>query len=181
MKRSKWRARLSGSPNDPLLRSWLTEPGSLTARCQRGCTRFRVRLLRYGKGRALADEAAGSTIGRQPAWVREVVLECDGQPVIFAHTTLSTVGRGRLNRWLARLGSRSLGSLLFAYPGFCRGAIECTRLDRRDPLYRAALAALPPGSTLPPQLWARRSTHALGGQQVSVCEVFLPAIQALAG
>lgn len=138
MKRSKWRARLSGSPNDPLLRSWLTEPGSLTARCQRGCTRFRVRLLRYGKGRALADEAAGSTIGRQPAWVREVVLECDGQPVIFAHTTLSTATRGRLGRWMDRLGNRSLGSLLFAFPGFRRKAIEYLRLDRRHPLYQRA-------------------------------------------
>ncbi len=100
MKRSKWRARLAGGLSDPLLRSWLTEPGSLTARCQRRCTSFRVRLLRYGKGRALADEAAGSDIGRQPAWVREVVLECDGQPVIFAHTTLSTATRGRLTRWM---------------------------------------------------------------------------------
>ena len=175
MKRSKWRARLSGSPNDPLLRSWLTEPGSLTARCQRGCTRFRVRLLRYGKGRALADEAAGSTIGRQPAWVREVVLECDGQPVIFAHTTLSTATRGRLARWMDRLANRSLGSLLFAYPGFRREAIEYLRLDRRHPLYQRAATVAEVGETL----WARRSLHRLGAQHVLVTEVFLPAIARL--
>jgi chorismate-pyruvate lyase len=53
--------------------------------------------------------------------VREVVLECDGVPVIFAHTTLSTAANGRLTRWMAALGSRSLGSLLFTYPGFRRG------------------------------------------------------------
>ena len=40
--------------------AWLTEPGSLTARCQRACASFRVRLLRYGKGQPLADEACRS-------------------------------------------------------------------------------------------------------------------------
>ena len=176
--RKSWRATLAAPAPAAWLRSWLLEPGSLTRRCQRRCRHFQVRLLAQGRA---PDLVAAVPARARQTLVREVLLCCDGVPVIFAHTTLSTVGRGRLNRWLARLGSRSLGSLLFAYPGFCRGAIECTRLDRRDPLYRAALAALPPGSTLPPQLWARRSTHALGGQQVSVCEVFLPAIQSLAG
>ncbi len=175
MKRSKWRARLAGGLSDPLLRSWLTEPGSLTARCQRRCTSFRVRLLRYGKGRALADEAAGSDIGRQPAWVREVVLECDGQPVIFAHTTLSTATRGRLSRWMSGLGDRSLGSLLFAYPGFRRERIEYLRLDRRHPLYQRAAAVTEVGD----HLWARRSLHRLATQRVLVTEVFLPAIARL--
>ena len=175
MKRSAWRTRLSGSLQDPLLRSWLTEPGSLTARCQRASNSFRVRLLHYGKGRALADEAAGSEQGRQPAWVREVLLECDGQPVIFAHTTLSTATRGRLSRWMSGLGTRSLGSLLFAYPGFRRQAIEYLRLDRRHPLYRRVAAVADVGD----YLWARRSLHRLGAECVLVTEVFLPAIGGL--
>ena len=172
MKRSKWRARLAGGACDPLLRSWLSEPESLTARCQRACPDFRVRLLRYGKGRALADESAGGEVGRGLAWVREVVLECDGRPVIFAHTTLSTAAQGRLSRWMAGLGNRSLGSLLFSYPGFRRGAIEFLRLDARHPLYRRAAALGAVGETL----WARRSLHRLGRQQALVTEVFLPGI-----
>lgn len=172
MKRSKWRAHLDGGACDPHLRSWLTEPDSLTARCQRACADFRVRLLSFGKGRALADESAGGEAGRGLAWVREVALECDGRPVIFAHTTLATVAPGRLSRWMAGLGNRSLGSLLFSYPGFERGAIEFLRLDARHPLYRRAAALGPVG----PSLWARRSLHRLGRQQVLVTEVFLPAI-----
>jgi chorismate--pyruvate lyase len=175
MKRSKWRVRLAGNACDPILRSWLTEADSLTARCQQSCSVFRVRLLRYGKGRALADESAGGKVGRHPAWVREVVLECDGRPVIFAHTTLSTAASGRLNRWMAGLGNRSLGSLLFSYPGFRRGAIEFLRLDDRHPLYRRAAALCDVGETL----WARRSLHRLGRQQVLVTEVFLPEIRGL--
>ena len=175
MKRSKWRARLAGAACDPVLRSWLCEPDSLTARCQRASSSFRVRLLHYGKGRALADESAGGNNGHQLAWVREVVLECDGRPVIFAHTTLSTVANGRMNRWMAGLGSRSLGSLLFSHPGFRRGAIEYLRLGERHPLYRRAAAFCEAGSVL----WARRSLHRLGGQQVLVTEVFLPPILGL--
>lgn len=171
MQSARWRASLAARPTDPVLRSWLTEPHSLTARCQRRCRHFAVRLLAYGRARPLADEG-----GARRVRVREVLLECDGVPVIFAHTTLSTAARGRLSRWLGRLGSRSLGSLLFAYPGFRRGPIEFCRLDARDPLYRRAVAFAP----LAGPLWARRSRHWLDGQPVLVTEVFLPAIGALA-
>ena len=175
MKRSHWRDCLPGSLADPLMRSWLTEPDSLTARCQRACAVFRVRVLNYGKGKALADESAGGKVGRELAWVREVALECDGIPVIFAHTTLSTTVNGRLTRWMARLGSRSLGSVLFAYPGFRRASIEYLRLNAQHPLYQRAATLCAPGKTL----WARRSLHRLGHQQVLVTEVFLPAIARL--
>lgn len=171
--RNRWRSRLGQLGHDRVLRSWLTEPGSLTARCQSCCTQFAVRLLAFGKGRPLADEAIESATGL--AWVREVVLECDGQPVIFAHTTLPANRNGRLTRWMARLGNRSLGSLLFRYPGFRRGAIEFLQLDASHPLYcRASRIA-----TVAPRLWARRSWHQLDGQRVLVTEVFLPAIAKL--
>lgn len=167
----QWHPCLVGGVGDRALRDWLTESGSLTARCQAACRDFRVRLLRYGKAAPLADESPV----RRNAWVREVVLECDGVPVIFAHTTLSTATNGRLTRWLSRLGSRSLGSLLFSWPGFRRGAIEYCRLDARHPLFRRAAAHGESGK----YLWARRSWHRLGGQQVLVTEVFLPAITGL--
>ncbi|MGE5469886.1 MAG: chorismate--pyruvate lyase family protein [Bacteroidota bacterium] len=175
MRADQWRNRLTGQPPGAVLASWLTEPDSLTARCQRHCRQFRVRLLHFGKGRPLADDGLVPEDGRQPAWVREVALECDGVPVIFAHTTLATASRGRLSRWLCRLGSRSLGSLLFSHPGFRRGGIELRRLDSRHPLFQRAAALGPTGK----YLWARRSMHRLGAQRVVVTEVFLPAIERL--
>jgi chorismate--pyruvate lyase len=179
-----WRTRLPGRGISPVLRSWLTEPGSLTARCQALCSHFSVQLLHYGFARPLADEGGG----RSRLKVREVLLACDGVPVIFAHTTLCTVAlsnhpagqsRGRLSRWLARLGSRSLGSLLFAHPGFTRGEIEYCRLDARHSLFQRVTGRL--GNLGQPSgpLWARRSRHSLGGQTVMVTEVFLPAIELL--
>ena len=170
MRRTRWRSEFGGRGPEPRLRSWLTEAGSLTARCIRHSRSFRVRVLAFGKERPLGDEAA-----RRRAWVREVVLECDGVPVVFAHTTLSTARGGRLTRWLAGLGNRSLGSLLFAYPGFKRGEIEYCRLDARHPLYQRAAAV----GLVGPVLWARRSRHRLGQQEVLVTEVFLPAIAVL--
>lgn len=179
-----WRTRLLCPGVSPALRSWLTEPGSLTARCQSLCSHFTVKLLHYGLTRPLPDERGG----RQCAKVREVILACDGVPVIFAHTRLCTVapgglyktttdysGRGLLARWLARLGLRSLGSLLFSHPGFIRGEIEYCRLDSRHPLFQRVAEFSHPAGTL----WARRSLHQLGNQAVLVTEVFLPAIETL--
>lgn len=167
-----WRSRLFPAPANPRLVSWLTEPGSLTARCEGACRRFRVRVLAQGRGRPLTDEARRFGLGQ--AWVRDVVLECDGVPVIYAHTVLPPLPRGRMTRWLAGLGSRSLGSLLFSHPGFSRGSIEFRRLDRRHPLFRRAQRVISGiGET---ELWARRSAHRLDGQAVLVTEVFLPPL-----
>lgn len=167
---SPWRPRLPSPGPDRILRDWLTEPGSLTARCVRHCQQFRVCVLRQGSMASLADE---SRRGRLP--VREVLLECDGVPVIFAHSVLSTARSGRLGRWFSRLGNRSLGSLLFTHPEFRRGPIEYLRIDRHHPLFRQ-VSILAPGIA---GFWARRSRHALGTNGVLVTEVFLPTLERL--
>lgn len=170
MRKEAWREGLPRLADQPELVSWLKEPDSLTARLQKHCRAFRVRPVAQGLQRPLAGESGPLRPGLRQ--VREVVLECDGQAVIFAHTLLSTARRGRLTRWLAGLGSRSLGSLLFSHPGFVRGPLAYCRLDQRHPLYQRAASFV----ALPPVLWARRSCHRLGAQQLMVTEVFLPAI-----
>lgn len=167
--RLAWRTQCPGVSLEPLLRSWLSEPGSLTARCQRNCRNFRVQLLQQGRQLPLTGQ-------RQWQPVREVLLECDGQPVIFAHSVLSTARSGRLGRWFAQLGNRSLGSLLFRYPAFRRGPIEFCRIAAGHPLHRRLCQVL--GRNLP-ACWARRSRHFLGAGSVLVIEVFLPAITRL--
>lgn len=167
--RSVWRSRLPAHRPDAPLREWLLEPDSLTARCLRHCREFRVRVVRQGRLRPLADEAA---LGLLP--VREVLLECDGVAVVFAHSVLSTVRSGRLGRWFERLGSRSLGSLLFTYPGFQRGPIEFLRIERGDPLHRRVCEVAGEAA----YYWARRSRHHLGGSSVLVTEVFLGRLPA---
>lgn len=170
-----WRPGLFPAPQNSDLASWLTEPDSLTARCEGACRQFRIRVLGQGQGSPTPDEMKLFRLRPgQRTWIREVLLECDGVPVIYGHTVLPLAPRGRLTRWLAGLGSRSLGSLLFSHPGFCRGPIEFRRLDRRHPLFARAARAAGPGDTA--CFWARRSTHSLDGQTVLVTEVFLPSI-----
>ena len=53
MRRTRWRSEFGGRGPEPRLRSWLTEAGSLTARCIRHSRSFRVRVLAFGKERPL--------------------------------------------------------------------------------------------------------------------------------
>ena len=166
----QWSIRRVAQCRNRQLQSWLRESGSLTARCEAASQQFRVRLLSYRREPALSN----CHKLRTRRWVREVVLECDQQPVIFAHTELVDNCRGYLIHWLAGLGSRSLGSLLFSLPGFVRGEIEYCRLDARHLLFRRAQQAV--GLSTCHELWARRSLHTFGQQSVLVTEVFLPKI-----
>lgn len=172
----RWRGRLLRAADNVDLRPWLHDRGSLTARIQtRG--RFSVQVLRQGLARPTADEARA--LGLAPgvhAWVREVALYCDDQVFVFAHTVLPCRPRGPLTRWLARLGNRSLGALLFSHAGFTRGPMQIRRLDRRQELFAAAWNALQTDDRLPGTLWARRSRFGFGAQSVLVTEVFSPAL-----
>ncbi len=171
-----WHRRPLFAGRHDALRDWLCEPDSLTARLKRRGA-FRIALLRQERARANADECAALGISpRTPCWVREVVLHCDGLPAIFAHTVLPASPRGVLGRWFARLGTRSLGSLLFAHPGFVRGELAFARLATPHPLHAPAVAALgrPPAGGFR----ARRCTHRFGGQAVLVTEVFAPRLAA---
>lgn len=171
-----WRAKLLRSAENIPFNPWLRDRGSLTANLQtRG--KFVVRVLRQGLAIPTRDEAIALGIKRdQLAWVREVALLCDGEPLVFAHSVLPCRPRGPMTRWLARLGKRSLGALLFAHPGFARGAIHCKRLDHRHELFHPALEAMCLAASPPQHLWARRSLFAFGAQSVLVTEVFAPAL-----
>ena len=171
-----WRAKLLRSPENIPCKPWLHDRGSLTAHLQaRG--QFIVRVLRQGLAMPTSDEAIALGIKRdQLAWVREVALLCAGEPLVFAHSLLPCRPRGPLTCWLARLGNRSLGALLFAHPGFARGAIHGKRLDHRHALFLPALEAMCLVAIPPPHLWARRSRFAFGAQSVLVTEVFAPGL-----
>jgi chorismate--pyruvate lyase len=103
-------------------------------------------------------------------------LLCDDRIIVFAHTVLPRRPRGPLTVWLARLGNRSLGALLFSHPGFERGTMKFKRLDRRQALFTPALAALQLADGATSALWARRSQFDFAGQSVLVTEVFSPRV-----
>lgn len=170
-----WQTPLPG-PNHPL-RQWLAARGSLTARLRSRATTFRVATLSQQLARPDHDEAAliGLSAGRL-ALVREVVLHCDERPTVFAHSIVAADDVRHPWRFVASLGNRPLGAVLFSDPRIERAPLHFKTLDRRHPLYRHAAAHLP---SVPARLWARRSLFRLDGSPLLVTEVFLPTVMEL--
>ena len=169
-----WQNKPLRSADSTALIPWLQDRGSLTARLQaRG--RFTLRLQRQNLGIPTREDAKALNIRpNKLAWIREVVLICDGIPLVFAHTVLPYRPHGPMTGWLARLGNKSLGALLFSRAGFKRGAFECKRLDHRHRLFLPAITAIQTTNEPPSNLWARRSRFEFGAQNVLVTEVFSP-------
>jgi chorismate--pyruvate lyase len=163
--------------NDARLRRWLLDRGSLTRRIQLRCERFHVEVLSQRIAAIDRDERA--IIGVRPGVrcvVREVSLNCDQRPVVFAHSVVEPRALNGAWRMLATLGTRPLGAALFADPRVRRFPLRFRQLNRRHELYRRACGLL---ERPPAYLWARRSLFTLRGSRLLVTEVFLPAILAL--
>lgn len=156
---------------------WLRDHGSLTLRIQQRCARFDVQPVRNGLARIAFDESCVLDIpSRQFAWSREVFLHADGKPVVFAHSTCSSIHLRGVWQAMRGLGNRSLGSLLFTHPLVIRQPLHYLALRSQHPLYRRAASVL---DTRPRTLWARRSLFYLHDAPLLVTEVFLPEILGL--
>ncbi|HET8731173.1 MAG TPA: chorismate lyase [Moraxellaceae bacterium] len=145
------------------IRNWLLEPGSLTARLVRQAGGdFHVRLLAQYWGRPAPEEARrmGLAPGRY-ALIREVALVGGGTDWVRARSVLPVSALAGPGRRLRRLGTRSLGHLLFRDPTLRRGPIEITLLNQ------------PEG-----KVFARRSHLVYHGHPLLVAECFLPALTA---
>jgi len=164
------------------MHDWLVTPGSLTARLVASSSAFRVRRLHQVTAPCLVDEAAAIGLARpQQVWEREVLLECDGQPVVFAHTVVPTSCDASDWPLFSALGERSLGSTLFYDPLVRRGQLEFARLRADHPLVRRAHAALGAAGGLEQQniYYARRCVYRRRQGLLLVTEVFLPAVLTL--
>ena len=158
---------------------WLGAGGSLTARLIAHSSAFRVQRLHQRTALCLADEAHAigmMRVGR--VWAREVLLRCDGRPVVFAHTVVPMAANATDWPMFNALGERSLGSTLFGDPQVSRGELEFARLRPGHPLARRARAALGDTSLLT-MYYARRCLYRRHQGTLLVTEVFLPAVMDL--
>ena len=111
-------------------------------------------------------------------WEREVLLRCDGLPVVFAHTVVPLSCTATDWPLFRALGERSLGTTLFNDPAVERGQLYFARIHPGHPLYQRARQALG-DVVLPPQLFARRSLFKRKRGVLLVTELFLPALATL--
>lgn len=143
------------------IRSWLLEPGSLTARLvARSAGHFRVEVLSQYWGRPAVEEARRLRLhpGRF-ALIREVALIGHDEVWVRARSVLPASSLSGPGRRLRKLGNRSLGGLLFRDPTLRRGPIEISRLHQAEGL-----------------VFARRSHLVYHGRPLLVAECFLPAL-----
>ena len=154
---------------------WVLGTDSLTARLRGSCGQdFAVRVLSEGWQRPLPDERACLRLHRQRlAWVREVALCCDRQPLIVARSVIPRSSLRAGNQALRLLGTRPLGELLFSGAGSRRERLQLARLRQNDDL--AERLRVQCGQPVDGQ-WARRVVHYLRHKPLLVTEVFLPEL-----
>jgi chorismate--pyruvate lyase len=183
LRRARWLAHPDGVRAPAPLHDWLTTEGSLTARLVAHSTRFRVQKLRQGRGACLADEAAAIGLPRaRRVLEREVLLRCDGAPVVYGHTVVPLEATASDWPLFSALGERSLGTTLFYDPLVARGRLEFARIRPGHPLLarvRGALAAHDVPFAADAAYFARRCLYRRRQGLLLVTEVFLPALLTL--
>lgn len=176
LRQARWRGHVGALNASVAMRRWLTASGSLTARLVAHSRQFRVQRLHQRSALCLADEARAIGLPRiEHVWEREVLLRCDGEPVVFAHTVVPLSATASDWPLFKTLGEQSLGTTLFRDPLVARGTLEFARLKPGHPLYQRALAALG-GDTVPGVLYARRCLYRRRRGTLLVTEVFLPRV-----
>lgn len=175
-----WVAHVNGVNPSPAMRAWLTDRGSLTAKLVARSERFRVQRLAQRRAVCLLDECAPVGLP-QPRKVveRDVLLQCDGRAMVFAHTVVPLEATATQWPLFRSLGERSLGTTLFGDPIVARGALEYARLHAGHPLVRRACAAIDADAAAFAPLFARRCLYRRKGGVLLVTELFLPAIVTL--
>lgn len=117
-------------------------------------------------------------LGMRPgayALVRQVHLVCGATPWVYARTVMPQRTLSGRARRLARLKTRSLGSLLFSDASMRRREMQVARLVPGDKLFTLASRSL---AQSPQDLWGRRAVFTLDDKPLLVNEIFLPAIGA---
>jgi chorismate--pyruvate lyase len=180
LRQARWLAHPDGVRAPKAMRDWLTTPGSLTARLVAHSRQFRVQKLRQAGALCLADEALAIGLPRRErVWEREVLLRCDGVPVVYGHTVVPASATAHDWPLFSALGERSLGSTLFYDPLVRRGQLEFARIRPGHPLLARVRAALR-GDLMDATYYARRCVYRRRQGLLLVTEVFLPAVLDLA-
>lgn len=126
-------AKLFSRLNAPFpLKHWLLDKGSLTAKLRQTCPKMNVKVLSETWQLPMAEEAKLLGLSyNQKAWVRCVVLHCQGQPLVYARTVIPNCQAG--NPWfgLKQLGNQPLGEVLFQLKNIRRSHFEISEIKGR--------------------------------------------------
>lgn len=156
----------------PQLKSWLFDSASLTSRLIKySNNNFSVKMISVKRATPTADEIFALGLkARSHALIREVLLCCANEPVVYARTIIPASSlRGAL-RGLVLLGNKPLGAVLFADKLMHRKHIEVAQLQPKNKCYAWS------GYEGDENIWGRRSVFVLKKQSLLVSEFFLPTL-----
>jgi len=102
------------------------------------------------------------------ALVRQVLLCCDEQPLVYARTVIPVTTIQGAQRRYANMGNRPLGAMLFADRTMRREAVEVSMLPAAHEANQYTNSNDP--------IWGRRSVFRVSGKPLLVSEYFLPEL-----
>jgi len=102
------------------------------------------------------------------ALVRQVLLCCNNQPLVYAKTIIPATTIQGAQRIYANMGNRPLGAMLFADRTMRREAVEVAMLPAAHDANQYTNIGEP--------IWGRRSVFRVSGKPLLVSEYFLPEL-----
>jgi chorismate--pyruvate lyase len=149
---------------------WLFDSSSLTARMIALCgSDFSVRLISQQWQILDPEEASAMSLQNiHSALVRQVLLCCKDQPLVYARTVIPVTTIQGAQRRFANMGNRPLGAMLFSDRTMRREAVQVTMLpdDHEAKKY----------TSIDEAVWGRRSVFRVAGKPILVGEYFLPEL-----
>jgi len=152
---------------------WLFDASSLTSRMIALCgDGFSVRVLSQHWQKISSQEASAMGLAKEhSALVRQVVLCCEGEAMVYARTVIPASTVQGAQRRYANLGSRPLGAMLFADRTMRREFVQVALLPDGDEARKnAAIKDIADDEAV----WGRRSVFRVAGKPLLVSEYFLP-------
>lgn len=166
-----------------ILKDWLLDEGSLTARLKSHCLDFQVKVIGERQEDCSNLEACEAIKLGEPVLVREVLLYCDNVPQVFARSLLPLSSMTGQKESLANLGEQPLGQVLFNNPSLQRQGLEVSAFSGDSRVSQLVKNIEQESeSTIERRvnssnqtLWGRRSIFILENKPLMVAEVFLPS------
>jgi chorismate-pyruvate lyase len=160
---SEWSFSLDGLPSRQPLKDLLIYRGLLTKK------------LKQVFGGVVSIKLLQMSEAQQGNQLRQVIIKCDVEPMIYAETLISSNTISR-HPWLLDLGDQPLGARMCEYGKVTRSEYEYSCLATSDLVFERAVvhAHLDIDSFV--DMWARRYRLSLGSCDLQITEVFLPAV-----
>ena len=150
---------------------------SLTKRLIQSCSeQFSVQVLNQSWVKPTrAEQKMLSVREGQNVLLRQVILYCGKQPMVFAHSLIPLKTLRGEHRRLGCLKNKPLGKYLFSKPYLKRSSLQWSLISPSNSLYHV----IAQNNVITGNVWGRRSLFHLKQKKLLVSEYFLPAIQTL--